>query len=533
MRNYGFILLILMLSACLSAQDSTASFKVRYISSQHIFLGGGKAAGLNIGDHLKIVRDSVTLAKVEVVSISEKSASCRIFEKNADINIGDVAVVFAKKTMQALDMEIASMQRRNRYSESRKRKPKETPFARTSGYISAQLYRFDDLTANNLNFSQPAFRVNFKARNIADKDITFRLRTRTRYNQRSRPIRPAVPQSEWRNRVYEVSLSYDAAHAPFNFKIGRITSNHLSGAGYFDGVQLQSNLSPSLRVGALVGTQPDWRTSNFQTHGRKYGAYFHYLNGDFRSNRFESVLAGVAEYDSSVVSREFVYLQNNFSRGTRLFLYQSAEIDINRDWRKEKAGQTVSLSNLFLSARYRVNRSISTGLTFDDRKNYWTYEIRSLADSLFDDALRLGLRGNLSVRLPDGLYFHTNLGIRKRQSDPKPAYSFSGGVRKTNFLMNRLFIGANIAAFSNQFTNGANTTFRIGKSFRNGHRLEAGYGNYTYQIAATNNTRSNHSLRFDSHLTLLNRLFFSAQYEYDWGSDVNGHRILAEAGIRF
>ncbi|MCB0295568.1 MAG: hypothetical protein KDG51_10115, partial [Calditrichaeota bacterium] len=83
------------------------------------------------------------------------------------------------------------------------------------------------------------------------------------------------------------------------------------------------------------------------------------------------------------------------------------------------------LSNLFISGRYQVSQPLTLGLTFDNRQNYWTYEIQSLADSLFDDALRTGLRANLSLRLPGNTNLFANGGFRKRESDKEATYSYT------------------------------------------------------------------------------------------------------------
>ncbi|NIR65954.1 MAG: hypothetical protein GWN00_26100, partial [Aliifodinibius sp.] len=178
----------------------------------------------------------------------------------------------------------------------------------------------------------------------------------------------------------------------------------------------------------------------------------------------------------STVSREFFYIRNSFSKERRLFLYQSAEIDLNRDWRKELAGETLSFSNLFFSARYRFNRWLTTGITLDNRKNYWTYEVRTISEELFDNSFRRGLRGTVSLRLPGHYFIYGNAGIRKLETNSESTYSYTGGLRKANFLVNRLSIGLNYAGFSNQFTDGYTATFRIGKSFRHGERIDLSIG---------------------------------------------------------
>ncbi len=215
------------------------------------------------------------------------------------------------------------------------------------------------------------------------------------------------------------------------------------------------------------------------------------------------------------------------------YFYQSAEFDINRNWRKEKTGKSLSFSNLFLSARYKFNRGFSAGLTFDNRQNYWSYEVRSLADSLFDDALRTGVRANVNIRLPGNYRLYANGGFRKKQRETRATYSYAGGISQNNFLMNNLFLNVSGAGFSNAFSEGINGVARLGTYLGNANRVEASYGIYSYRFSAASIQRDNYWVNFAAYLTFLRRLFFSGQFETNWGDDLQGQRIFFELGYRF
>lgn len=542
MNKLIFLLLILALATTLKAQDQDKQtrFPVKYLSAEYVYLDGGKATGLNPGDQLAVVRgkDRV-IAKIEVVFAADFSASCKVIFSREDIKPGDTALLIEQKTETPAEQpapeeieEETPAPEAPAPREAPARKSRKSP--RISGSASLQYYHLNDLTGAGLDFSQPTFRINFRARDLWGKDYQFRLRTRTRYNQRTRSLGAAAPRDEWRNRIYELSFTYENDDARFNYQFGRIFSRYMSGVGYIDGVQLQHNFSPVFRMGILGGTQPDWRDSNFQTKYRKYGLYLNYRKGDYQTRRFESTLAAAAQYYTSTVSREFLYLQNNYSFGTRFNLYQSAEMDINRGWRKEKSGgRGMVLSNLFISGRYQVSRPLTVGLTFDNRQNYWTYEIQSMADSLFDDALRTGLRANVSLRLPGNTNLYANSGFRKRESDKEATYSYSGGLNKSNFLIRRMALNVSYAGFSNLFTDGHNTTLRLSQGFLPGHRLEVAYGQYAYRIDRIDESRNNQWVRANTYLALLRHWFFSGMYEYGWGEDLEGTRMYLELGYRF
>ncbi len=310
------------------------------------------------------------------------------------------------------------------------------------------------------------------------------MRLATRYNKRTREYSSAVPETEWRNRVYQASLSYGSDQAPLYFAMGRIISSRLSGIGYIDGFLAQKSLTENTRVGGFGGTQPTWQYSSFQSSLQKYGAFAVYTRGEAGERRLESSAALAGEYHGGTVSREFLFLRNSFDLGGRWNLFQSAEIDVNRAWRKDKTGEGLSLTNLFVSGRGRLTERISAGLSFDNRKNYWTFDTKTLADSLFDDVMRQGLRADLSFRPGAGLYVFTNAGYRKRTGDSEATYSYSLTVNKNGLFAKMQFLNLQASGFSGPLTDGYNLSARTGLYFRGGDMISLAYGAYIYDFSS-------------------------------------------------
>ena len=101
------------------------------------------------------------------------------------------------------------------------------------------------------------------------------------------------------------------------------------------------------------------------------------------------------------------------------------ELDINRDWRKERTGNTISLSSLYLSGFLKFSNQWSTQLSYDNRRNYYYYQYISIADSLFDDAFRQGLRLRINMNALKNIRFYLSGGIRKRENDSSYHCHFS------------------------------------------------------------------------------------------------------------
>ena len=407
------------------------------------------------------------------------------------------------------------------------------PMTRLTGSISMQAYYWNDTSPSNLDFTQPSTRLNLKADRLWGTDLSLTLRSTTSYDQRTRRYNSLIPQNQWLNRVYQLSLSYGNDTSPLSFEMGRIISNRLSGIGYIDGLLVQDKISKPIFMGAFGGTEPQWQYSTFQTSLQKFGLFAGYAKGDYRSTRYEMTLAMAGEYHASTVSRQFAYLQNNLNMRSSWSFFQSGDLDFNSGWRKTKTGNSLALSNFYLSARHRVNRWLSAGMSLDSRKNYWTYELRTLADSLFDNNTRRGAHADLSFRLPGEYLLNAGFGLQKRQTDSRPTYSYSLGVNKANFIAKRFSANLQASGFTNPFTNGYNLQVRIGRSIRKSDLLSVGYGGYFYTIQNVNNKRKNQSLSFSAQVALVSPLYFYGVYEYDKGDDSKGHRIMGELGYRF
>lgn len=509
--------------------------RVKYVSAEHVYLDAGSSDGFAVGDRLRIKNNGLTVAEIEIVYLSEHSASCKIISSQEEIRPGHTAELYHTQERESKKEtpDTATVSRkRNIPRRPAETKPPESK-TRLSGSVSLQYYYWQDQTSSNLDFSQPTLRLNIKGRHLWGTPLQFRIKTRTRYNHRSRRLNANAPEHELRNRIYEASIAYENDHARFNYRFGRIISHKFSGIGYIDGLLLQHNITQTIQAGVFAGTQPEWHYADFQTAIQKYGIYLNYQKGAYQNQRFESTLAAAGEYHGTTVSREFIYLQNSFYASRKWNVYQSAELEINRHWRKARNNQDISISNLYVSGRYSPYRWITLGLMYDNRKNYQTYQTRSIADSLFDDALRYGLRGTISLLLPENYRLYTNFGIRKRKTDTDYTYSYAGGINKINFLMKRLSIFINGTGFSNFFTTGYNYSFRIAQSFRNGYSLNIGAGGYIYELKSTGLNQKNRWIRLGGRASLSRHFYLYSQYEYNDGDDVLGHRVLAEIGYRF
>jgi len=531
MSRFRYIIFILMITGFVqSGWADPSGLKVKYVSADHVYLDGGSSVGLTVGHECKILRGNNIYALLKVVYVTQRSASCEIISAKGPVLVGDAVTYMAEIQKQEIKESKIVSRKRKVLEKAKKKKSKKT---RISGSLSLQLNQFSNVNNHDFDYTQPGMRLRFSARDLWGKNYHLRIKFRSRYYDRTNRSGRNLLRDEWRNRLYEVSFSYDNPDAIFNYKAGRIISRAFSGVGYIDGLQVNHNVAKIFKWGMFAGSQPTWQYSKFQTKMQKYGVFSQFTPVLQKGRYFETVLSLAGEYHNGIISREFLYLKNNLNWLRQFSLYQSLELEINRNWRKEKSGKSLTVSGLYLNGRYNFSRELSAGVSYDNRKNYRTYRIRSLADSLFNEAARQGLRSNVSYRFLKRFRIMANLGTRWRSAENDPSLAYSMGLNARNMMLKGLTLQARYSGFSNPYTEGKNTSFSVYKSFSAGHYLQLNYGNYLYDIRNFDQDQTLHWIRMNTQIELPLRLYIYSNYEYHWGDERKGHLIFTELGYRF
>lgn len=527
-----FFVILVAFGTTIQLQAQVKTYKVKYISSEFVYIDAGSEQGISIGDSLEVFRNYKKIAGLKVVYTAGHSASCKIINQQMKLQVGDPVTHRMQKKSANIDAPVK--QQRKRTFDNTETKGRKTSQTSVSGSIALQAHIYQDISSRGYDFLQPGLRFRLRAKDLWGKQkLGLRIRFRSRYDNRSRRLNYSVAKEEWRNRLSEAAIYFEDPAAAMNFRLGRIISNVFSGVGFIDGLMLKHNINSSWRWGIFAGSQPEWQYSGFQTSLQKYGMFVSYVYGQYGSQRFETNLSLAGVYHGSTVSRELVYLNSQYQSGRNWRFYQSMELDINRDWRKEKTGETLSLSGLYLTGNYRITNGLSAGLSYDSRKNYYLYEYRTIADSLFDDAARRGLRANMTMKFLKDYRLLTHVGIRKRESESNYTYSYSVRIQKNNFFLKRMSLSTRLSGFNNLFTSGLQSGLRVGKTFRNGFSTYASYNAYAYRFKADDSKRIEQRAGFTTRMELPASLYLSADYNYNFGDDLQGHRVFAELGYRF
>jgi hypothetical protein len=262
--------------------------------------------------------------------------------------------------------------------------------------------------------------------------------------------------------------------------------------------------------------------------------------GRYATGGYDVALAFVHENAEGDVSREYVSLESRFGSGSRWSLFERAELDLNRGWRKDVSGSSLQLSNVSLSGNLRLGTTANAFVSYDGRRNFRYYQNRLVPEDVFDDLLHQGLRAGVNVFRPGGFGATLGAGMSLKEEDPRHpelnianAYSFNGGVRHANLFGRGLSVGLDASGFSNGYTDGGLVSARIGRRFAAGHLLDLSWGRSLYRIKLDDEQRTTQWLRLVGRVEFTRHFFVVSDLEYDSGDDLQGPRVFFELGSTF
>lgn len=225
-------------------------------------------------------------------------------------------------------------------------------------------------------------------------------------------------------KVYGLSANYDfRGHA--SLSLGRRINSRISNMGAIDGIQFEKGFK-NFVAGAIAGSRPNFQDYSFDPSLLQFGAYIgHTSNKD--SKYVQTTLAIIDQRNQLITDRRFLYFQHSNSLIKNLNVFSSFEVDLFQRINNE-AKNTLSLTNIFVSLRYRVSRKLNFSASYDARKNIIYYEsYKNYIDQLIEDETRQGLRVGVNLRPFKYLTWGTNVSWRFQKSsanDSKNLNSF-------------------------------------------------------------------------------------------------------------
>ncbi|MBL7959802.1 hypothetical protein JNL27_06130 [bacterium] len=390
------------------------------------------------------------------------------------------------------------------------------------GYVS------HDRLNPDYSYQQPGGLINLDVNRIQGSYYNFSSNIRFRKTYSTRPTRA----NNYPVRVYELAVEYNNPSHPFRYSAGRIFAPVINGVGNFDGVFLGYKLSNQWEVGTFGGTQPNNLNSKPDLTNSKIGIYANYKKILSPAWRWNTTLAFSGQYYNNKIDREYFYFQNDATLGQKIYFYQNSEIGINRS-RLSNRKRKIELSNFYIMGHYAPVPSVGLSASYDSRVNVFMIQTyRAIPDSLFDDALLQGFRGDISWRATRQITLSAGSSIRTRAGDPHKTYLNSAGLYYYNLLKSQLNLNYRFFYTSTPTTKAYSSSYGISRQFSNLY-LTTTYRTYHYRYIFQNSQYSRSSITMDGSYALTRKLFTSFEYEYSTGQYEKADRFFAELSYRF
>ncbi len=531
------ILMAIMCVVCatISAYGQTP-VAVSYLSADHVYLSGGRAEGLQLGQQVIVLREGKVVATLEVVYLADHSASCTIVESKGAIQTGDLVDI----PIPASGDSAATSTTATDSTAVVPPKVESTPApvsARTTprpdiwGSLAIGALGWRDKDSDDRDYTQSNVRLNLRTRHLMNDRLTLSLRSRGRYDERNRTYRSAADSRVWLNRLYEMSAAYQSEDKHWRASFGRMPIRSVAALGVLDGLVVERDLSGSFSLGAFGGLQPQWQYSEGRASLSRFGIMSEFRQ-TFGEVSWKSSAALLREYHSGEINRDALMLQSYAGSRDRWQASLLAEFDYNSGWRKVRSGSTFTLSSVYAYLRYRVIEGLSINTNYGSRQTVWLWDYRDIADTLLDERTRRWSRVGIDLSPSTrwalggtvGAYFQDARSRRQLSSTVYGRLNRLWDPRSTFWSQYTMSEGIGERAHT--------YSVRITQGFRRLDQFSVAFGENSYKVTDADR-RSSWWAEGELQNELVDRVMLRLRYRHAAGDDLRGSQFETELGYRF
>ncbi|MFA5970890.1 MAG: hypothetical protein WC780_00965 [Lentimicrobiaceae bacterium] len=549
-RNYNRITMKYLLSAFLmflltfslkgqtpgESKEGTISF----MTTQNIYVKFQSTSTISAGDTLFIVQDAKWIPSLIVKDLSSISCVCTLIITK-QLSVGDKVSSRPKAIQPKKSTEVATIPNVQKVmtivdtENVKKELPKELK-QDINGRFSVSAYsNFSSQSA----FSQRLrYTFSLNARNIANTKLSGET-----YISFSHKINQ---WSEVKNniynglKIYSLSLNY-AFNKNNSISVGRRVNPMLASVGAVDGIQYDIKLK-SFRVGAFAGTRPDYMDYSFNATLLQYGGYVGHEYTNKNGGNTQTSMAFIEQKNNGFTDRRFAYFQHSNSLLTKLYFFGSVEFDLFNEVRNINNQDTVytpnskpSLSNLYVSLRYRVIKQLSLSLSYSNRQNIIYYETyKNIIDQLLATSTMQGYQLQLNFRPGKKLSIGANAGYRFSKTDPKPSKNLYSYLTYSNLPWINASATISATFMNTSYINGSIYSLGLSREIVPG-KLSGGVGYrfVDYKFVNSEMPLIQNMAEMDLTWRIMKKLSFSLNYEGTFEKSRNYNSIYLNITQRF
>ena len=479
------------------------------MSSQVLYLEGGKSNGLAVGMRLQIKRaaegepllSAPVLAAVIVVAVASNSAACE-FVGGQDIRVGDMAQLLPKDR-EALARKVSS-ENSSKYAqvvtfteenilEAEKResipRPPLPEVNRLNGSISFEYGMIRDRASPGSNSSQEGVSLRADMTRLGGTFWNFTGYWRGRRTTRASGARTET-LSDLLNRTYHIGFRYNKPGSRYTAGAGRLLLPWASSLSTIDGGYLGRMFGRSTTLGMFGGATPDPTAWNFDPGRQIFGVFSNVEKGSFESLRYSGT-AGVAQTRlQRRPERHFAFLENSVLLGRALSVYHNLEADYkSRELAGNSAGRII-LSRSFLTFRVQPHERISLDLNHNYFQSVPTSDPRLASTGLLDQILFEGLNGGVRLKPVRPLTLYSSVGRSIRKGDARPSWNHLYGLTVDRIPLLGLRADLRTSRFNSSFGSGTYYSASLIRRIGGNVQFEVQGGQQRFHSGLTGQNRS-------------------------------------------
>ena len=365
---------------------------ISYLTTATAYIDAGRADGLRDTSRVVVIRGDSTVAVLPINFLSTHQAACDLTGIAAALSVGDSVRFTPVRDAPDSAPAVAAVQ------------PVPRPGPSTTGWrpngglrgrVGLYYLLIRPRDGSGAQFAQPSGDLRLTGNELGGSGLGLSLDMRSRRTLQTRADGLGSGARQ-QTRVYQGSLSWQAAGSPLRVTAGRQWAPGMPSVGLVDGVSAQL-VGAGWSGGAFAGSEPEPVNLGFSSTITQLGGYVQRHSRAGSPGRW-ALSAGLSgSYLRTGTNREFLYLQGEY--GTRrLSLFASQEVDYYRPWRRVGGERAISPTSTFANLQYRLSDAISVTTGVDSRRNARLYRDVVNPEITFDDAFRRGAWLGVSAR---------------------------------------------------------------------------------------------------------------------------------------
>jgi len=535
MRRFATISLCILTGLILKGQ-STENIEegyVSFITSQNVYLKFPSTKNIKPGDTLFLLDDEKRIPALRVTNLSSMSCVCVVLN-SIDFSVDDRVysikkpdkssarpkeVVVNETLLKADSLAGDTLAESQNAKNARKQE--------VSGRISISSY---SNFSNVADFSQRMrYTLSLNAQNISDSKfscesyISF-VHKNDDWNEIQEDVFNGL-------KIYNLALKYDINNST-EMWIGRKINPKLSNIGAVDGLQAEKRYR-SFSFGGVVGFRPDYEDYGFNANLFQFGAY---VNHEYTSKKgfMQSSVAFIEQTNSGNTDRRFTYFQHTNALVKNLYFFGTLEVNLYKKV-NEQTDNKPTISNIYLSLRYKIIKQLSLSISYSARDNVIYYETyKDIVERLLEQETRQGYRAQINYRSVKYLAVGVNAGYRFSKQDPKPSKNLYAYITYSRIPFIEASTTVSFTLLETSYLSGKIFSFLLNKDLIKGKLFGGlGYRHVDYSYLSSEYSIPQNMAEINLSWRIMKKLFASLNYEGTFENQNNYNRIYINLSQRF